>query len=287
MEQIERIKEMERCLDVSETTLKVLSDALDGLNKNKDAIRKLFDYYGSPFWRADFEDDEAGRIPKDLKRGVLSEDAVYDLVTLYSDLNHRMKQACGIVRDKEPSLTKLLTVRSFDELDFDRLMQIYAESNRENAEEMYPDEEADTALDKVIDGFCSYLQEEFFRDGTETYRILEIDGEWVAALRLYELPDRRFYIEALETEVFHRRLGYATQLLHAVMQELKAQGPFTLCDCVGKRNVASLCTHLKCGFQIVQIDGYSYLSKETNPYTYGLEYRLCDDPWKGEGLESD
>ena len=38
----------------------------------------------------DFEDDEAGKLPQDLKRGVLSEDAVYDLITENRELVIRM-----------------------------------------------------------------------------------------------------------------------------------------------------------------------------------------------------
>lgn len=31
-------------------------------------------------WKADFEADEAGEIPDEVKRGVLSEDGLYDLL---------------------------------------------------------------------------------------------------------------------------------------------------------------------------------------------------------------
>ena len=80
MKQIDRIAQMERCLDVSEEAVQKLSDALDFYEANQKSIRKLFDYYGSTLWMKDFEDDEAGKLPADLKRGVLSEDAVYDLI---------------------------------------------------------------------------------------------------------------------------------------------------------------------------------------------------------------
>ena len=32
---------------------------------------------------------------------------------------------------------------------------------------------------------------------------------------------------------------------------MKAEGPFRLCDCVGKKNAASLKAHEKCGFRRV------------------------------------
>ena len=37
--------------------------------------------------RSDLADDEAGRFPKDLKRGVLSEDGIWNLLSDYRDLN--------------------------------------------------------------------------------------------------------------------------------------------------------------------------------------------------------
>jgi hypothetical protein len=47
----------------------------------QDDAAALAAYYESGDWRRDFEDDEAGRLPPDLKRGVLSEDAVYNALS--------------------------------------------------------------------------------------------------------------------------------------------------------------------------------------------------------------
>lgn len=51
-----------------------------------DDLRALEAYYESPLWRIDFESDAAGQIPQQVKRGVLSEDAIYDVLTEYRDL---------------------------------------------------------------------------------------------------------------------------------------------------------------------------------------------------------
>ncbi|MBQ1820825.1 MAG: GNAT family N-acetyltransferase [Clostridia bacterium] len=276
MDQIERIREMENRFDISTETLAKLVQALDVYEENRQNIRRVAAYYESSQWRKDYEDDEAGRIPNNIKRGVLSQDSVYDLLTLHSDLKKRMKQL-GESGNKtaEPEM-KMLVFRSLEELDFKRLMRIYAEGNLENARDLYPDEDKKTALGKAIEDFRSYLKTRFFRDGKESYHVLSVGGEWVAALRLYELPDHLFYMEALETEPSQRRHGFASQLLHVLIDSLKEAGPFSLCDCVGKKNIASLAAHLKCGFRIVRTDGYSYLDGETNPYTYGLEYRYSE-----------
>ncbi|MBR6321871.1 MAG: DUF4298 domain-containing protein [Lachnospiraceae bacterium] len=81
MTQIERITEMEKRLDSARAALDSFSEALTSYAEVQEALRELASYYESGEWRADFEDDEAGKLPADLKRGVLSEDAVYDLLT--------------------------------------------------------------------------------------------------------------------------------------------------------------------------------------------------------------
>ena len=90
MEQIERIQEMERCLDVSEKAIRELSEALSKYEETWSQYRKLTSYYGGDLWMQDYEDDEAGKLPQDLKRGVLSEDTVYDLITENRELMVRM-----------------------------------------------------------------------------------------------------------------------------------------------------------------------------------------------------
>lgn len=54
-------------------------------------MNELATYYSSPQWRQDFDDDAAGKIPHDLKRGVLSEDAVYHLLADDAELKKYIK----------------------------------------------------------------------------------------------------------------------------------------------------------------------------------------------------
>lgn len=44
-------------------------------------ISELEEYLNSGLWLSDYEADERGEIPKDLKRGVLSQDGLYDLLS--------------------------------------------------------------------------------------------------------------------------------------------------------------------------------------------------------------
>lgn len=80
MTQIERIQHMERILCEAAATLQDESGARARLQALSPALRELIAYYESPTWIQDFNDDRAGKLPKELPRGVLSEDAVYNLL---------------------------------------------------------------------------------------------------------------------------------------------------------------------------------------------------------------
>ena len=91
MTHIERITHMESLLDKSTEIINRLEQALKDFNALQPDIAELEAYYTSPQWRKDFEADEAGKLPKDLKRGVLSEDGIYDLLTDYQCLQYQIR----------------------------------------------------------------------------------------------------------------------------------------------------------------------------------------------------
>ena len=91
MTRIERIVHMESLLDKSTEIIRRLEQALKDFEALQPDIAELEAYYTSPQWRKDFEADEAGKLPKDLKRGVLSEDGIYDLLTDYRCLQDQIR----------------------------------------------------------------------------------------------------------------------------------------------------------------------------------------------------
>ena len=90
-EQLQRIHKMERHLNRASAALKRLSSALDKYDEAKEDIAVLSAYYASNDWKQDYADDEAGRLPKNLKRGVLSEDGIWNLLEAHRELQERMK----------------------------------------------------------------------------------------------------------------------------------------------------------------------------------------------------
>jgi hypothetical protein len=91
MEQIERIKQMELRMQRAAKAVMELSAALDNYESVQEDIAELDNYYGSEMWKQDYAYDEAGRLPADLKRGVLSEDGIWNLLSDARELSDRLK----------------------------------------------------------------------------------------------------------------------------------------------------------------------------------------------------
>lgn len=86
-------------MDRAKEAVSVLTDAQDKfldtpsgraeLETAQEAVAALSKYYGSRLWRKDLADDEAGRLPADLKRGVLSEDGIWNVLEEWRELQNR------------------------------------------------------------------------------------------------------------------------------------------------------------------------------------------------------
>ncbi len=73
LDRIERVEKYERLFDEARTS------------HDPEKLAALTAYYTSGEWRADYEADERGELPPDLKRGVLSQDGLYDLLERMKD----------------------------------------------------------------------------------------------------------------------------------------------------------------------------------------------------------
>ena len=77
-EAADRVRRMELCFDA-------VQSAMDAGGHESDEefianVQELSEYYESGLWLKDYELDEKGLLPPGLNRGVLSQDAVYDLL---------------------------------------------------------------------------------------------------------------------------------------------------------------------------------------------------------------
>lgn len=95
MDRLHRIREMEERMDRAARWIDSLSAALDERRAVQTDIGELSSYYESDQWMEDYEADEAGELPADLKRGILSEDGLYNLLTEYENLMRRLQKIGG------------------------------------------------------------------------------------------------------------------------------------------------------------------------------------------------
>ncbi len=86
-EAIARIVKMEQLFDKLTEIVRKSPNKLN-VTSVQEKIKKLSDYYTSDEWLNDYELDEQNLLPKELKRGVLSEDGLYVLLYEISEKTH-------------------------------------------------------------------------------------------------------------------------------------------------------------------------------------------------------
>ena len=95
---IARVREMEDALNRWVDLGNRGEALLEAMTADVQSLEKLIAYYSSPQWQLDYQRSNRGEYPEELPQGVLSEDAVFDLLTqLYAHiqavkaLDERMK----------------------------------------------------------------------------------------------------------------------------------------------------------------------------------------------------
>ena len=78
--QLERIMRMEADFEYLQAMVHENPDGIIGDAELMQRVQRLSGYYQSGLWMLDFITDEQGGLPSDLKRGVLSEDGIHNLL---------------------------------------------------------------------------------------------------------------------------------------------------------------------------------------------------------------
>lgn len=84
---IERISRMEQYFDILNQTLKCCKESISDDKSLQSMLLDLKDYYENGQWLADYEADERGELPSELKRGILSQDGMYNLLCEAENIN--------------------------------------------------------------------------------------------------------------------------------------------------------------------------------------------------------
>ena len=99
-EQIERITVNEARLDRCTAALAILEQALQGYADVQQDLLDLESYYESPTWISDKDAQEKWALPADLKCGVLSEDAVFNMLTDNKELCVAMAEFLAALKNR-------------------------------------------------------------------------------------------------------------------------------------------------------------------------------------------
>lgn len=142
----------------------------------------------------------------------------------------------------------LTVIRSLRELHFGRLMDVYAQTNREVGRERWPMEPENHSIALAEQDFYNYLSACFFRTPGAVYCVWQESGRYVSTLRLEPWRDG-LLLEGLETAPERRNHGYACILIRAVQARLREQGAVKVYSHISKRNIVSIAVHEKCGFR--------------------------------------
>lgn len=81
-EVIDRIRQMEQYFDILQKVVNTNPKDFREDTSIKEILQILIQYYESGQWLQDYELDEKGLLPNNLKRGVLAQDSVYDFLDL-------------------------------------------------------------------------------------------------------------------------------------------------------------------------------------------------------------
>ena len=88
----ERVKAMDLAFNRACGAIGDLDENLFPFEKVLDTVAELEKYQSSGLWKRDFESDEAGELPPDAARGVLSEDGLYNVLRDYDRIMARLKK---------------------------------------------------------------------------------------------------------------------------------------------------------------------------------------------------
>lgn len=164
-------------------------------------------------------------------------------------------------------------VKQFEKLNFNKLMQVYEESNTLNAKAYVKEDNIsfEDALLKSKESFYSFLKNNFFVKNNGMFFILKDEnGEYKAALRIEEYEENKFFLQGLETKLDCRNCGFSTTLLKETISYLEEKrGNIEIRCSILEDNVSSIKSHLKVAFRKELIYGYKNIyTKERYKKSY-------------------
>lgn len=103
--QLEKIQQIAQIMAVVNPVLQKIELALDSYEKILPFITKMENYYSSQQWFIDKELSDKGMIPKNINEAALSEDGIWDILTLETGLLKQMRKLSNKLNKFDPMST--------------------------------------------------------------------------------------------------------------------------------------------------------------------------------------
>ncbi len=110
----------------------------------------------------------------------------------------------------------------------------------------------------------------FFRMNGSFIAVWQENKRYVSALKIEKFKDG-FLISGFETDPDFRNTGFGSSLLKSVLMYISDSNDLRIYSHIKKNNVASLCVHQKCGFQI-HCDYAEFLDGTVSNDSYTMIY---------------
>ena len=160
---------------------------------------------------------------------------------------------------------------SFQDADIGKLVAVYEQSNIESGALNYPNFLSNLQILYAEQDMYAYLKL-FFKQPQSFYAIWDVEGEYMAALRVEPYDDGVIFA-GLETKPAARGNGYATNLVRTTVQHCGNIGIHKIYSHVDKKNTISLAVHRACGFERIG-ETAAYVDKSIVPSSCTLYIKL-------------
>ena len=140
----------------------------------------------------------------------------------------------------------ILTIRSVEDLSFMKLTELYKDNIESNRIKHYSKMGEIGGRFQAENDLYYYIKDVFFKQSNGTYLIYQCEDKYVSGLR-FERYEDGVLLNALMTSKEYRRKGFASLLLHHLIQNV--QDPIYShihCD-----NTASILLHKRFGFELL------------------------------------
>lgn len=168
----------------------------------------------------------------------------------------------------------LKIIESMTEREVEKLLYVYSESNLEIMEDNYlrKHHSRDEAMNALVKDYKEFLSDFIIQDN-QLICVWEESSCYTTGLRLIDVGNGIWFIEALETAPNDRNNGYAKLLITDVIAYVQNCNAQELACLINRNNKVSQVTHKSCGFIQTNLPPINW-DKEIDKHSIKFVYKF-------------